>query len=157
MKTTPWWMEIDPQTEFENVPAVRETKEKIKELDQFEMKMDDQFFENLHNKIMAQVENTKVSKKPRWTKLRKLTKTTSISLSILALVVVATSHTQSNSGLSVSDPVSNQAIQNMDDLTNSLLIAQTSSDFFVDVAQENMNHLDIQQLEKLMGKEAQAN
>lgn len=159
MKTQPWWVEIDPQTEteVETITEFKETKERIKELDTLELKLDDQFFESLHNKIMTRVGQTEIAPPDRWGELRKKSKSITITFSILILIVAFSSNESAKSKLSVIDPVTTQALNNLEDLENSVLLHQTSSDFFVDVAQENLNHLEIHKLENLVGKKKRSN
>ena len=157
MKTQPWWVQLDPQTEIETVPEVKETKEKIKELDSLELNLDEAFFDSLHDKIMSQVAQTPMAPPERFVQLRKKSKTIAIGFSILSLVIAFSPSSSQNAKLSISDPVTTQALSNLDDLSNSVLLHQDSSDFFVDVAQENLNHLEIQRLESLVGKKSHSN
>jgi hypothetical protein len=152
----PWWMEIDPQAEFENIPAVELAKSKIREMDDLEKKlaskMDDKYFEALHDKIMKKVETTEIAPPKPWGALPKKAKAFGLSLSVLALILMVSSIKSPDASLTVSDPVTTQSLNNIDDLSISILVAETSDQFFVDVAGQNLNDLAVRQLATLMGQ-----
>jgi len=60
-----WWMEIDHQSDVDTLEGSKEAKELLLECDDVELPEDDEFFNNLHNKIMAGVEVTKLKKDTR--------------------------------------------------------------------------------------------
>jgi len=154
-KNPNWWMEIDPQYEFEKLPEFKETKQLLKTQDKIEVPEDDEFFDHLHDKIMNGIEgrSTKSDRGAIWHRHRRLVKRTVAAFLALAVIVLGRqTHDQQHQDQAT--VVLSDALQRSD-VEDSVLVYQHKSEFFVDLINENLDHLSIGQLNELMSTEMQ--
>jgi hypothetical protein len=149
-----WWTEIDPQFDFEKVGQLKETKQLLQETDHLQIPEDAEFYANLHDKIMAAVETKTISADRGliWHRKRRLGKKTVAA--VLALVFLLsgrfTSQQADEETLngSLADAVNRTA-----KIEETVLVYQHKDDFLVDLAKENLDHLTVSQLKKLISSE----
>ena len=151
-----WWMEIDHQSDVETLEGSKEAKELLLECDDVELPEDDEFFNNLHNKIMAGVEVTKLKKDTRTfrQKHKKLVKGISAAILTAAVLLVGLDTQQVKVTQDGTDVVLSDVISRSPDIAETVLVYQNKDDFFVDLAQESLDHLSVDHLQGLMGSQA---
>lgn len=157
------------KTKMDTLDKTRKSLKKAGE--NIELPMDAAFFDNLHDKIMARVAETEIEAKPPATVLgapKKFLKKQWKSWlypagSTMALALVGTMLTMQfsqtlNSSIA-SKPLSPQsekvvsaALESPDAISQTLLSSQTEADFFVDVASQSFENLNIAQFNKIMGE-----
>jgi hypothetical protein len=149
-----WWTEIDPQFDFERAGELKETKQLLQETDNLQIPEEDEFYANLHDKIMAAVDSTTIApvRGSIWQKKGRLNKRT-VAAVVAAIFLFAgrqTSHQAGEENLngSLSDAVSRTA-----NIESTVLVYQHKDDFLVDLAKENLDHLTVSQLKKLIKTE----
>lgn len=130
--------------------------------------MSTDFFDKLHDKIMAEVEQTEMAPPPLLMKQRNYLRAhwrgwlyTSGSMAAVATVAVMLSSplaqlsvTMQKAGL-VSDGherIVAEALQSPEDFSQTLISSQSEADFFVDVASESFENLSVAKFNKLMGE-----
>lgn len=137
----------------------------LKAMEEMELPMDPAFYDKLHDKIMARIEHVEMAPKQRLSGPKKFLKTQWRSWvyptgSTLALAVVGTLLTMQFSSSKLhsiqalnqkSEKVISAALESPDAISQSLLISQTEADFFVDVASQSFENLNIAQFNKIMG------
>lgn len=154
-KNPDWWKEIDPQFEFENLPEFKETKQLLKTQDVIELPEDEEFFERMHAKIMANVETSsiQIDRGSIWTRKRSLIKRSAsafLAISLIALGRMTHVQKQQDSTLTIlSDAVSRSSLE------DSILVHQHKNEFFLDLANENLDHLTVSQMKELMQSQMQ--
>jgi|GEM_PF-1094447 len=175
MSRESWWLdyvegELDPATRAEMkallrhskadrevVEALSSTKELLKEHEPPATEpADDLFFDALHDKIMAAVEETVVKPAPRAATQRlKKNKRLLISsggvaaFAMLLLSVCFLSTSSQQTGLSSTNQILQAALQSPDESLR-VLGVQSQNDFFVDVAGTSFDDLNIMQLQGLL-------
>lgn len=129
---------------------------------------DDAYFDQLHDKIMARVENLPIKKPTRIDKMKVYLRShyrswlygSGMSISMLSLFLVAfqlvdqvksTTLTMLDSRRGEKQIIANVKAQDMIE-AQTLMGYQAESDFFVDVAALSDENLDIEQLKQAMGK-----
>lgn len=132
---------------IENVKAQLEVQD---EIEQIEFKaLDDKFFEDMHDTIMARVEQAKVEPKPllqvrthhKQAARRFGTIFAVASLTLVAVLVMVGQGR--NHGAIYQDPVVSEALQSPESFADSTIGYQSQADFFVDVAGEKVDDLKI--------------
>lgn len=140
----------------------------LKAVDDFEMQMDDDFFDRLHDKIMAEVEQTEIKPQPMLMTPRNLLRAhwrgwlyplggmASLFLftSMLLGQVSKVNQSMQRVGL-LSDGherIVAEALLDPADMSQTLISSQSESDFFVDVASESFENLTVSKLNQLMGE-----
>lgn len=172
MSRESWWLdyvegELDPATRAEMkallkyskadqavVEALSSTKELLKEHEPPASEpADDLFFDALHDKIMAAVEETVVRPAPRMgkkTAKRLLVSSGGMAIfAVLALSVCFLSTSSQQTQPSANNVLLQAATQAPEEGLR-LLGVQSQNDFFVDVAGTSFDDLNIKQLEGLM-------
>lgn len=168
-----WWLdyvegEVDASTRAEMksilrhsssdqdlVKSLSDTKSLIKEHAEEAPSSSDDFFNQMHDKIMAKIEQTEMKKAPRY-RLRpaqkRLAKTVSAGL---ALAIAAFSlihylaHQETNGQWDISQQMVHHAYENPDEL-GQMMAFQNEHDFLVDVATLSLDHLSKEQFESLI-------
>lgn len=140
----------------------------LKNRDELELPMSDEFFERLHDKIMAEVEKTEIAPVTPLTASRDMLRKHwrgwlypaggVTSLFLLLLLALPQAHKMSEvmqrAGL-VSDGaerIASRVFMTPDELTQTFISSQSDSDFLMDVAGESFENLTIAQFNKIMGE-----
>ena len=143
----------------EAVGALQKTKELVQSAERKNFNLGEDFFEGLHQKIMAQVERTEIKKNPRYrlkVHHRRWVAVTSATLSLSLVLMLAFNFYNRILGhaappnLTASDQIIRQALESPDSFAE-LVSSQSQNDFFVDVASESFDDLSIAQFDRLMG------
>ena len=147
-----WWMEIDRQSDIDTLESLKETKELLVECDQSEVPEDDDFFDRLHDKIMAGVEKTEVQKdsRPLWVKQKKVFRAVASVAMIISVLLVGLDTQQVPMTSDGTDQVLSDAVSRSPDIEQTILVYQNKDDFFVDLAQESLDHLSVDHLQGLV-------
>jgi hypothetical protein len=152
-KNQEWWKEISWSADLENLPGFAETKELLLETESAEMEIPgDLFFDQLHDKIMAQVDQTSI-KPPAaklWRRYQRWLKTSVASAALVAVLLTGLeaknfSLLDSDHDISLSD-----AVAHSPEIEDSVLVYQAKDDFLVDLAQENFDDLSQDKLQGLV-------
>ncbi|MCE3010101.1 MAG: hypothetical protein LW875_05770 [Proteobacteria bacterium] len=136
---------------------LKETKESLENFSGELPELSEDFFEQMHEKIMAQVEQKEILPVPQPTVLSKIKRPVTAASAFLAIflaVVVQTPLTSENSThLAQKQAFEEMVILAMQDPQSlaQLTSYQGASDFFVDAASENFDDLSIHQFQKVMG------
>ena len=173
MSREEWWLdyvegELDVETRAEMkallkhskkdqdlVKDISDTKDLLQQYEEAPPAMSEDFFDGLHDKIMAEIETKEIQAKPRFrlrNHHRRWLKTSSASLlSVLALVgAFRFLSTQSlNTQWDVSQQMVKGADNKLDDISQ-LVSYQSEHDFLVDVASLSLDHLTKEQFEAFM-------
>jgi hypothetical protein len=140
----------------------------LKEADNLELPMNEDFFDRLHDKIMAEVEKTDIAPAPPMIASRNLLRKhwrgwlypaggiTSLFL-LLALVLPQVSKVtegMQRAGLASDgqDRIASRALLTPEELAQTFISSQSDSDFLMDVASESFENLSIAQFNKIMGE-----
>jgi hypothetical protein len=149
-----WWMEMDHQADLENLQGYRETKELLQEHDEIAMRLpeNDDFFEQMHNRIMAGVEKTSVQKdsKPWRLRYQRWIRGSVAAVALLALTLAGVETQQSKIGPDQTEIVLQDVVDQSPDIDSTIMVYQSKDDFFVDLAQESLNHLTVDHLQGLV-------
>ena len=154
-----------------NEPSMEKVRKKLKAADDFKMTMSDDFFDKLHDKIMAQVEQTEVAPPPVLLRPRNLLRahwrgwlypvgglmSLFLMSSLLLSQVSKVNQSMQRVGL-LSDGherIAAEALLSPEDLSQTLISTESESDFFVDVASESFENLSIAKFNKIMGEKSQ--
>lgn len=168
-----WWLdyiegEVDASTRAEMksllkhsradqdlVKSLSDTKTLIKEHAEKVPDFSESFLDEMHDKIMAQVEQTEIKKAPR-VRLRpaqkRLAKTASAGLAIALMafsIVRYLAHQDLSPSWDISKQIVHHAYENPDELAH-IMAFQNEHDFFVDVATLSLDHLSKEQFESLL-------
>lgn len=132
-----------------------------------ELPMDPAFYDRLHDKIMAGVEKTEMEHPAWYEKPQKYLRGHwrswslfggSLSVLLLSLHLSAGLVTKSLHGSHAvtaarqEDRLLDQALKAPDALSRSILISQTESEFFVDLADSSFEDLSIDKFNRIMGE-----
>jgi len=155
-KNESWWMEIDQQSDLESLQVYKEAKDLLIKNDDLKVPDDeDDFFNRLHDKIMAGVEMTTPKKDDRtiWQKHRRILRCVSAAAMAFAVLLVGMETQQVKLTQDSTDQVLSDAVSRSPDLQSTVLVYENKDDFFVDLAQESLDHLSVDRLQGLMGSE----
>jgi len=149
-----WWKEIGWSADLESLPGFAETKEILQDGEQdvmLEVPSDD-FFNRLHDKIMAEVEKTAIQPPAQkvWRRYQRWLKGSVASLALAAVLLTGVDLKQSSVGLSHEDLSLSDAVSQSLDIENSVLVYQSKDDFLVDLASENFDDQSQQRLQGLV-------
>ena len=148
-----WWMEMDHQSDLENLQGYRETKELLQEHDEIISKLpEDDFFEQMHERIMAGVEKTSVQNdsRPFWHRYQRLIRGSVAAVALMALTLAGIETRQSQVTTDQTEIVLQDVVEQSPDLDSTILVYQSKDDFLVDLAQESLNHLSVDHLQGLV-------
>ncbi|KYG67318.1 hypothetical protein AZI86_09990 [Bdellovibrio bacteriovorus] len=139
----------------------------LKDADDLELPMSEEFFDRLHDKIMAEVEKTEIAPATPLIASRNLLRrhwrswlypaggVTSLFLLLIFAMPQVSKITEGmqRAGL-VSDGqerIAARAITTPEELVQTFISSQSDSDFLIDVASESFENLSIAQFNKIMG------
>lgn len=142
----------------------------LKSVDDLELPMNDDFFDRLHDKIMAEVDKTEIAPAPVLMSPRNLLRShwrgwlypisgvTSVFIfsSLLLGQVSKVNQSMQRVGL-LSDGherIVAEALLSPGDLSQTLISSESESDFFMDVARESFENLSESKFNKIMGKKS---
>lgn len=156
---------MDPRNRTERLDKVRKG---LKASDDMELPMSEDFFDKLHDKIMAEVEKTDIAPAPllmrprsvfrsRW---REWANPVGGVLSLFLLTFIALNQTDKfnqsmeRAGLASDgrERIVSEAILSPEDLSQTLITTQNESDFFIDVAGESFENLTVSKINQIMGE-----
>jgi hypothetical protein len=143
---------------------------RLREADNLEMPMSEDFFDKLHDKIMAEVEKTEIAPPQPMIASRNLLRrhwrswlypaggVTSLFVLMLCAMPQVTKFTDGmrRAGLASDgqEVIAVRAIMTPDELAQTFISSQSDSDFLMDVANESFENLSIAQFNKIMGETA---
>ena len=153
--------------ENQNEPLDK-VRKKMKAIDDFEMTMSDDFFDSLHDKIMAKVEEVEMAPATVLMTPRNLLRShwrgwlypvgglmsLFVMCSLLMTQVSKVNQSMQRVGL-LSDGherIVAEALLDPEDMSQTLISSQSESDFFVDVASESFENLSVAKFNKIMGE-----
>lgn len=133
-----------------------------------QLNLDEAFYERLHNKIMNEVSKTEIQETTLWHRSRNLVRAhwkgwtypVGGMMALFALVMALTPHmsnfnqTLERAGLysDGQERILQEALLDPELLSQTLIISQQDSDFFMDVAQYSFENFTIEKINKLMGE-----
>lgn len=146
---------------------LNQVKRKLRSNDN-QLMLDDAFFEKLHDKIMTEVSKAEIKEVTLWHKSRSLLKAhwkdwsypAGGMLALLALVMLLTpqmskiNETMMRAGLysDGNERILQEALLDPSVLSQTLIISQTETDFFMDVAKDSFENFSIERINKVMGE-----
>lgn len=139
-----WWMEVDHQTDIDKLEGFKETKELLQDADEVSLPGDD-FFDNLHDKIMSQVAVVEIKKDQRsfFERYRRVAIGFSAAAMLLGVMTFGVQTQKVNMSRGSTDLVLSDAVDKSPEIEETVLVYQNKDDFFVDLAQENPDHLAV--------------
>jgi len=139
----------------------------LKNADELELPMNEDFFDKLHDKIMMEVERVEVAPPPMLLKQKNylrahwkgwLYSASSVASMGLVIAVLSTqfgkvSESMQRAGLYSDgrERIVEAALNSPDAMAQTLISSQSEADFFVDVANESFENLTVAKFNKLMG------
>ncbi|MFV3407070.1 hypothetical protein [Bdellovibrio bacteriovorus] len=140
----------------------------LKAADDMELPMNEDFFDRLHDKIMAEVETTEIKPAPVLMTPRNLLRShwrgwlypVSGVASLMAFAVLLmpqvskVNQSMTRAGL-LSDGherIVSEALLSPEEISQTLISTQSESDFFMDVARESFENLSVDKFNKIMGE-----
>jgi anti-sigma factor RsiW len=147
-------------------PTNPELKRKLKN-QAVELPMDDAFYDRLHDKIMAAVDQTEIKAVSPWEKPKKLLKahwkSWAVSGGSVLMIMIASlqaptlvrSFFDSSHVVQVvknEEAFTAETIKSPEDFSGSLITSQNESDFFVDVAERSFHDLSQRHVREIMGE-----
>lgn len=140
----------------------------LKAADDMELPMNEDFFDRLHDKIMAEVETTDIKPSPVLMTPRNLLRShwrgwlypVSGVASLMAFAVLLmpqvskVNQSMTRAGL-LSDGherIVSEALLSPEEISQTLISTQSESDFFMDVARESFENLSVDKFNKIMGE-----
>ena len=150
-----WWQEIDHQSDIDALESSKKTKELLLNNDTLDVPEEDEFFDLLHSKFMDGVEATSLKKDRRtfWQKNKKFVRGMSAAAMITAVLLVGLDTKQVPVNEDRTDIVLSDAVSRSPDIQSTVLVYENKDDFFVDLAQEKLDHLSVDRLQGLMGSQ----
>ena len=143
-------------------------RRQIKNHDDLELPMNDDFFERLHDKIMAEVDRTAIAPAPLLMKQKNMLRahwrgwlypTGGLMAVMLIGVLLVGQSTQLNRSMQrvglLSDGherIAAEALLAPEEISQTLISTQSEADFFMDVAQDSFEHLTVAKFNKIMGE-----
>ncbi|MGZ6409050.1 MAG: hypothetical protein ACXWQ7_01505 [Bdellovibrio sp.] len=162
---------MDKMDRLEQKNSLDKVRKGLKAADDLELPMNDDFFDRLHDKIMAEVEKTEIAPAPVLMTPRNLLRShwrgwlypisgvTSVIVfaSLLLTQVSKVNQTMQRVGL-LSDGherIIAEALLAPEDLSQTLISSENESDFFMDVARESFENLSEHKFDEIMGKKSE--
>lgn len=153
---------------IEPMDRMDKVRKGLKATDELELPMNDDFFDRLHDKIMAEVEQTEIAPAPILMTPRNVLRAHwrgwlypaggMMSLFLFSALVLSqvskVNQSMQRVGL-LSDGherIVAQALLSPEDLSQTLISTQSESDFFMDVASESFENLSVAKFNKIMGE-----
>jgi len=152
----------------EPMDRLEKVRKNLRAADDLELPMSEDFFERLHDKIMAGVEQTEMAPPPMLMTPRNLLRahwrgwlypaggvmSLFVFSSLLLSQVSKVNQSMQRAGL-LSDGherIVAEALLSPEDLSRTLISTQSESDFFMDVARESFENLSVAKFNKIMGE-----
>lgn len=139
----------------------------LKDDNEIELPMGEEFFDRLHDKIMAEIEKTEVEPAPRLRASRNLLRrhwrswlypASGVTSLFLLLVFAMPQVTKITNGMKRAglasdgqERIAARALASPEELGQTFISSQSDSDFLIDVASESFENLSIAQFNKIMG------
>ncbi|WP_413613148.1 hypothetical protein [Bdellovibrio sp. HCB-110] len=153
---------------IEPMDRMDKVRKGLKATDELELPMNEDFFDRLHDKIMAEVEQTEIAPAPLLMKPRNVLRAHwrgwlypaggMMSLFLFSALLLGqvskVNQSMQRVGL-LSDGherIVAQALLSPEDLSQTLISTQSESDFFMDVASESFENLSVAKFNKIMGE-----
>lgn len=146
----------------------RKMRKGLKAHDETELPMNEDFFDRLHDKIMAEVEKVEIAPPPRLMTPRNLLRSHLkgwlyptgglMSLFLFSFMLMSQVSKVNQSMVRVGllsdghERIVAEALLSPDDLSQTLISTQSDSDFFMDVAGESFENLTVAKFNKIMGE-----
>jgi hypothetical protein len=157
--TDNWWQEIDSQIDPEEVDSWRETKETLKNYDPAMASseadfsnLDDDFFDQLHTKIMTKVAEAEISKSgldAEQIYRRRWKQGSAVALWALAVIISKPLHKEDNSKIA-SDQLYLQFADNPEIFARTVLNYESQDDVLAELARVKVSDLNAQQLNSIL-------
>jgi hypothetical protein len=139
----------------------------LKNADDLELPMNEDFFNKLHDKIMMEVESLDIAPQPMMMKQKNylrahwrgwLYSTGSVASVFLVVAVLSSQFSKVNESMQRAglysdgrERIVEAALNTPDSMAQTLISSQSEADFFVDVASESFENLTVAKFNKLMG------
>lgn len=152
----------------DQVRRLDKMRQGLKASDNTELPMNEDFFEKLHDKIMAEVEKTEIAPGPVLMTSRRLLRShwrgwlypaggiVSVVFFAVLLMSPVSKVNQSLQRVGLfsdgTERIAAEALRSPEDLTQTLISLQNESDFFMDVARESFENLSADKINKIMGE-----
>jgi hypothetical protein len=150
-----------------NETTTNKTRKTLKKFDDLELPMDAAFYDRLHDKIMASVEQTEIKPAPVLLTPRNLLRSHwrgwlypmggLMSLFVISSLIMPqvskVNQSMTRAGL-LSDGrerIAAEAVIAPEELSRTLINSETESDFFVDLASDSFENLSVAKFNKIMG------
>ena len=164
------------ESENSKASAERQLRKNLKQAGDFELPMDEDFYEKLHNKIMAAVEETEITPLSKLTSTQQLMKrywrkalpyAKGVTQVIMALALLlgssikarelvqnfwSSSHTVQM--VQNEKQIINEALESPEQFSTSLISYQNQNDFFLDVAAQSEDSISALNMKDLTTEEA---
>ncbi|GIL18292.1 MAG: hypothetical protein BroJett040_20430 [Oligoflexia bacterium] len=154
-----WWMDIDPLAEIEQKADNKKVIETLEKYDQGQIQFSDDFFDQMHDRIMSEIskEEVQIQEQPLLERYRKKIHQAFTMMASLVVIMIAAETQTRMAEINVRETVEiAQALGNSSArFEHSLLTHQNPDDFFVDLGEESLNHLTQEQIHNLVADESQ--
>lgn len=153
--------------EHKNINSEK-VRRQMKRHDDIELPMNDEFFERLHDKIMAEVNKTAIEPIPLLAKQKNMLRahwrgwlypTGGLMAVLLIGVLLVNQESQVTRSMQrvglLSDGherIAAEALLAPEELSQTLISTQSEADFFMDVAQDSFEHLTVAKFNKILGE-----
>lgn len=150
-------------------PTLDKMRKGLQALEEMEIPMDPAFFDKMHDKIMEKIEDSVIEPAPALMAPRRFLRahwrgwlypTGGTMALALAMTLVAMQFAKTNSGHVLTAKLNNSgekvvaaALASPDTIAQTLLSSESEADFFVDVASQSFENLNISQFNKIMGED----
>lgn len=151
-------------------PNMEKMRKRLKAEDDMELPMNDEFFDRLHDKIMAEVDKTELAPPPVFMSSRNKLRdhwrgwlyptgglmSLALMASLLVSQVSEVNRSMQRAGLASDGQarIAAEVILTPENLSQTLISTQSEADFLMDVAQESFENLSVANFNKIMGEKA---
>lgn len=162
MKNQNWWMEIDPQTNPDELEASQKVRHWIEPYDPAPPAMnelDELYFDQMHTKIMAQVEKTEMRQSgldPSQLYKRRARHTSAVALWAMALVTSRAIKPESSTEL-LSDQIYQHLSNRPESLNQTVLNHSMNEELYLELARVKIADLTEDQLDSALKTKSQTN
>lgn len=153
---------------MDHVNRLDKVRKGLKATDDLELPMNDEFFDRLHDKIMAEINTTEMAPAPVLMTPRNLLRShwrgwlypaggvTSLLFLVSLLMPQVSKVNQSMQRVGLlsdgHERIVAEALLSPEDLSQTLISTQSEADFFMDVARESFENLSVAKFNKIMGE-----
>jgi hypothetical protein len=151
-----------------DVSEMEKVRKVLKNQHDIELKLDDVFFDRLHDKIMAQVAETNIEPPMALAKTRQMLRahwrswlgpvggvmSVAFVAGLISPLWMQFEKSLQRSGLwsDGEQRIAAEAVLSLDELPQTFIVSQSESDFFIDVANNSIKNLSVDKLKKALGK-----